>query len=321
MMPRRRYLSQLATLALLPLLSRCAWPSPPLAVACHVWPGYELMFLARKEGWLPQSGITLVETASATASLQALRDSRVDGAALTLDETLRLRAEGMALTIVLVFDVSVGADQVLGQPGITRLADLAGKRIGVERSALGALMLHQALAAARLDIGQVKPVPLAIDRHLSAWRAGQIDAVVTYEPIAGQLVQQGAQRLFDSRKIPNTIFDVLAIKTDALPARATAIRALLAGHFRGLAHLKKNPLDAGYRMARRLGASGDRVPDLFRGLELPDVYANRKLLAAVDGGLLTAAQTVSALLVEEGFIHRTPPLDRLFDAGFLPTED
>jgi len=39
------------------------------------------MFLARSLGWLDERRASLLETASATASMQALADGRADGAA------------------------------------------------------------------------------------------------------------------------------------------------------------------------------------------------------------------------------------------------
>ena len=94
---RRHFLAGLAGLALAPLSSACERAEKPLVVASHVWPGYELMFLAQREGWLPQ-GISLMETNSATVSRSVLAAGKADAAALTLDEVLRARAAGEPLT-------------------------------------------------------------------------------------------------------------------------------------------------------------------------------------------------------------------------------
>lgn len=64
---RRAFLAEMAALLLLPGLPGCR-SKAPLTIAAHIWPGYELLFLARREGWLP-SGIALLETAAATWNL------------------------------------------------------------------------------------------------------------------------------------------------------------------------------------------------------------------------------------------------------------
>jgi NitT/TauT family transport system substrate-binding protein len=81
------------------------------------------MFLARERGWLNDSQVQLVQTRSASESISALRSGKVQAAALTLDEVLVARASGLALSVVLVFNVSLGADMLVARsqlPTMTR---------------------------------------------------------------------------------------------------------------------------------------------------------------------------------------------------------
>lgn len=289
-----------------------------MTIASQVWPGYELMFLARQEGWLPAQDLRLLETASATASLAALADHRADGAALTLDEVLRARSAGIALNIVLVFDISAGADMLLARPEIHGLADLAGKRIGVEQSALGALMLHKILAAASLSKSAVTPVPVNVDGHLETWHQGKLDALITYEPTASRLLAEGARRLYDSREMPDTIFDVLAIKPEAVARHPEALAALVAGHFRALQHLRHNPQDAAHRMAARMTIPAGEVLAAYRGLELPDLHANRYLLDDGESRLLAAARELLQVMQATGLLSKAVSLTDLVSDDFLP---
>jgi NitT/TauT family transport system substrate-binding protein len=315
---RRHLLAGLAGLALAPLSSACKRAEEPLVVASHVWPGYELMFLAQREGWLPQQGISLIETNSATVSRSILTARKADGAALTLDEVLRLRVAGESLTVVLVFDVSAGADVVLARAGIDTLRDLAGKRIAAERSGLGALMLHKVLKAAGLPLQAVTAVSLPVDDHFTAWRQGRIDAAITFEPFASRLREQGAHVLFDSRQIPDTIIDVLAVRESALRSRARALSALVAAHFRALAHFRANPRDAAHRIAPHMKLTGPEALEAFRGIVLPDIAANRQYLGGTAPSLLAAARSVSSILVAAGILPREDDLTNLVSDAFLP---
>lgn len=317
--PRRRLLLQ--ALLALPWLGGCV-DSPPLRIASAVWPGYELLFLARREGWLPTTReVQLLETAHASDSMLAIAEGRADGATLTLDEVLRVRATGIPLTVVLVFDISAGADVMMAHPDITTLAQIAGRRIGVDPSAVGALVLARALEIAGLSINAVTPVPVTQDRHLEAWRSGQVDLVITFEPIATRLQAAGAVRLFDSRKLPETIFDVLAVTPSAINTHATPLRGLVAGYFRALRHLNKNPQDAAYRMADRMHLSAEEVLESFKGLELPRLAANRKLLAAGAPRLQAVAQELSGILVRNGLMNRPDDLSRFASPDFLPQDE
>jgi len=312
-MNRRQLLKSFSVLACTPFVNGCE-PVKPLSIASHVWPGYELMFLAQSQGWLSNANLELLTTQSATESLLALSSAQVDGAALTLDEVLLARANGISLTIVLVFDISAGADMVLTLPEITHLSDLKGRRIGVETSALGTLMLNKLLQHAGLNSDQLTIVHLSINEQLEAWQQGKIDAVITYEPVAGKVLASGARLLFDSRQIPDTIFDVLAIRTDVAKQYKDTLKALTLAHFNTLSYFKHNPLDAAYRMAKRMELTGPETLKTFRGLELPDIHANRRYLSNKTNRLQKAA----TIMLEQNVLFQSRSLEGLFTDQYLP---
>lgn len=318
-LPRRQLLRSLMALPLLPAVAGCK-PTPPLAVASHVWPGYELMFLARSEGWLPGEALRLLETRSATDSITALMERRAEAAALTLDEVLRVRAGGIPLTVVLVFDISAGADVVIARPTIRQLADLKGKVIGAETSALGALILVRLLAKAGLTKDDVSILSITPDSHLDAWHDRRVDVLITYEPTASRLLAEGAKRLLDSRQFPETIFDVLAVRSDVAHQHEAALRALISGHFRGIQRLRQSPQDTAYRLAGRLALPGDRALQIFRGLQLPSLSENKSLLVPT-GRLLTASRQLNTLMLANGLLTRADNLLDLVSDAYLPDQE
>ncbi len=315
-MKRRECLGWLAGMASLPLWMSACSLRDDLTLGLHPWPGYESLFLAGEFGWLP-GGVSLQRGANAGESLTGLRRGELDGAALTLDEVLKARGEGLPLTVILVFNDSVGADMVLARPGITSLAELAGRRVAVERSAVGSLVLHQLLAAAGLQAGEIEVVDLPPDRQLAAWRQGDIDGAVTYEPIASQLRREGAHSLFDSSQFPDMILDVLAVRRDRLRWQTRTLEALVAAHFRGLAHLRVNREDAMRRIAAWRGLTFDEVRLSYAGMELPGVAGNRHYFGA-EGRLLAAAETLNEVMVASGLLETPAPLEGLMDDRYLP---
>lgn len=304
------------------LLSGCGWTTDkPISIASGIWVGYEPMFLARNEGWLDARRVRLVETASATDSLKALAEGKVDGAALTLDEMLKARANGVPLSAVMIFDISAGADMLVARSGIKQLSDLKGRRIGFEQGAVGSLMLASVLRAAGLTKEDIKQIPLTIDSHRNAWARNQVDAIITYEPVASQLLAQGAVKIFDSRQVSNTIVDVLAIRGDVLDGNhAAAIRHLISAHFQALDYLNRNPQDAAYRMATHLGLPVSDVLPAFKGLLLPDAINNRRMLTGSPPQLLDTARKVSAIMVEGKLLSRDDAFIALIRTDFLPAD-
>lgn len=312
---RRHFLKLFAGLgfsSLCPCLTGCAG-NAPLSIASHVWPGYEFLFLAQNLGLFDTRQIHLIETKSASDSMKALQDQQVHGATLTLDEVLRARDKGLPLRIILLMDISAGADVLISRPEINSLADLKGKRLGVEDSALGELMLNKILKKAQLQRRDVDMVQINYKNHQESWQQNRLDAIITYEPTASLLEAQGMKRIFDSREIPNTIFDVLAIRSDALLLYKENLKSLVKAHFKAQWLWRSNPFDTSFRVAKHLGVSAQKISLLFQGLELPDLIYNRHALTKTNYQLLASAKEVAQIL---GF-HGDEIGPELFCADFL----
>lgn len=317
-LPRRRLLLSLGG-GLLPLaaLSGCA-AEPGLRMAAHPWPGYELLYLARERGYLPAPRVTLIETPSASATLRALASRAVEGGALTLDEVLTARARGIALTVVAVVDVSVGADVVMARPERTDVRQLRGARIGVDPSATAAVMLDALLTRYHLTPADITAVPLAADEHLRAYQAREVDAVVTYEPAKTLLAREGARVLFSSAEIPGRIIDTLAVRSELLPAYRPVVAELVASHFQALADWKADATGCAPTVAPRLGLPPSEVPGAFADLELPDAQANRQWLGGPAPLLLKTADQLMGVMVRGGLLSASVDLGRLADDACLP---
>lgn len=318
----RLLVALLSTFACVLVIPACQWlEDKPISVAAHVWLGYEPMFLARNEGWLDKKQVQLLETRSAAESIQALMDKKVDAAALTLDEALKVRAMGLPLTVVMVFNTSVGADMLVADKSIKNLSDLKGKRLAFEGSSLADVMLVHILQQAQLTMQDVKLVRFDVDKHYSAWQRGQADAFITYEPVATQLLADGAHKLFDTRQVPNTIVDVLVVRQDKLDRHhSKAILHLVSAHLRALNHLKYNPQDAAYRMAEHLQIDAQHVLGAYKGLLLPGIENNYRLLDGDNAPLLVSARELSKLMLQNSLIKRPDDLHSLMTTQYLPKD-
>jgi NitT/TauT family transport system substrate-binding protein len=287
-------------------------------VAGIAWVGYEPLFLARELGYYDDARLRLVELPSSTANLMALASGEVEAATLTLDELLIAREGKLDLQAIWVFDESAGADVVMARPTIQTLVQLRGQRIGVEETAVGALMLAQLLAVAQLQPTDVVKVSVSSDRHVAAYAAGEIDAVVCFEPFATQLAKHGARRLLDSSRFPGLIVDLLGARSDALAASPNQFRQLAAGYFRALDYLTQSPERAAALMAPRMNISPEETQQALKGVHLMDLAANHALLDGSTPQLPVLADTVGKLMVQAGLLRSPPALDRLMNPRHLP---
>ena len=139
------------------LLVSCAEPTntQALRLGTNIWPGYEPLYLARELGYLDNNQVRLIEYTSTSQVIKAYRNGLLDAAAVTLDEAISLLSNGENPRLVLVMDISNGADVLIGQAGFKQVVDIKGKRIGVEHTALGAYFINRVLEKNGLGISDI----------------------------------------------------------------------------------------------------------------------------------------------------------------------
>ena len=299
-------------LAVLALTACQPEPPPPMRIGMNVWPGYEPLFLARHGGSLSEGDFRLVELSNNSDVGRAFRNGTLEAACLTLDEVFYTAQDGMDPVILVVMDESRGADVVLARPEIKSLAELRGKRIAVEVGALGAYMLTRSLQQAGLTTKDVTPVYLPIDKHLSAYQDGQVDAVVTFDPVRTKLLALGAVDLFNSSMIPGEVVDVLVVRRDYLEKHPDRGVALRQAWFAALEEIRRSPHDAAKFMAVREQLTGEEFEASLHGLHLPDQAESRVLLGGNEPKLLASAERLKTVMREASLLQRDIPLKPLF---------
>ena len=290
---------------------------PSLLLGTNVWPGYEPLYLARSLGFFDERSVRLVECSSASQVLMAFRNKTIDAAALTLDEVLLLKERGHDVQVILVTDISHGGDVILAKSEVTKLRDLRGRSVGVEHTALGAYVLARALQTADVPIDEVNIVPLEVDEQESAFIAGEIDAVVTFDPVRSRLLAAGANQLFDSTQIAGEIVDVLAIRPSALANNTRQVDLLLRGWFKALTYLHDNPNEAARHMVGRLKLPTSDVLSAFDGMILPTWEKNLTILDGTSPPLAEVAERLANIMRREKLIQENIDTATLFSAGPL----
>jgi NitT/TauT family transport system substrate-binding protein len=286
-----------------------------LRVGTIVFPGYELVFLAREMGWLRPDLVRLIELQNSSDSVRALAAGELEAALLTMDEVMSARAGGVDLRAVMVLDTSNGADQVLARPGIS-LSNLAGRRIAAEDNSVGALMMASLLEAAGLRVEQVNKVAITQARAAEYYRKGLADVVVTAEPWAGQIKALGGRLIFDSSSVPDRIVDVVAVRADKLDTHAEALQHLVAMQFAALELFMKQPGQAAPLMAPRLQIQPEEVVASFAGLRLPDRTQNQAMLQR-DGAMAVNLPLLQAILLKAKLLPNPVDTAKLLDDRFV----
>ncbi len=307
----------LLTVGLLGLNGCTDEPTPVLRVGADVWPGYEPLYLARDLDYFRGAPIHPVEFTSATQVIRAYQNEAIDAVCLTLDEALLLASQGADFRIVLAADFSNGADVIIGASGIQTMKDLQGRRVGVEDTALGAFFLTRALQESGMQTGDVRVVPMQVQDHEQAFLKGDVDAVVTFEPVRGKLLARGAHILFDSSRIPSEIVDVVLVRADYLQHHPQVVADLVRGWQQAQDYMTRTPDDALVRMARREGVTVAEMRTALHGVHLPSREENRELLSGRAPALQPALQRLAKFMLQAKLLQSPAPVDKLIDPQAL----
>jgi len=314
----RRYLCLLACVALLVALGGCMrQPETALRIGTNVWIGSEPLYLARELGRLDPAVVQLVEYPSASEVLRAFRNQAIDGMVISLDELFGLAADGLQPRIILVVDVSHGADVVVGRRGMKTMRDLKGKSVAVESSALGAFVLSRALAISNMQASDVNVVHLESNEQASAFEKGEVDGAVTFDPYTAQFLRAGAATLFDSTRIPGEIVDLLAVRSTVIDKEPKAIQALLSGWFDAIEYMKSKPEDAARRMGIRQQTTGEQFLAAQKGLHVPSREENLGMLGGTTPGLGVTGRRLMALMVDAKLLRAELKIEDVLAPGPL----
>jgi NitT/TauT family transport system substrate-binding protein len=256
---------------------------------------------------------------SAVEVMEAFVKNDLQVAALTIDEALELSQNGIPIKIILVADISEGADVIIAKPGITSVKDLAGKRVGVEEGALGRYMLSRALEINDMAPDSVRTVNILIDDSVEAYQFDRIDAVVTFEPYRGQLLAMDGIEIFNSKQLPNEIIDVLVVRADYIETNPKTLRTLIKGWLTAAELIKKDRDKLAQELGWYLKIPSTEVAAAFEGLSIPDARQNHALLGGREPTLVRSNNKIVGFMEK----HNQKPIKQMsfeiYTDRFVPT--
>jgi len=295
-------------------MAACSEPrTQALRIGTNVWPGYEPLYLARELGYLNENTIHLVEYTSASQVLKSYRNGLLDAAALTLDEAIVLLEAGEDFRVILVMDISNGADALLGQASLKSIDELKGKRIGVEHTALGAYFLYRIIELTALDKQDITVISQEVNQHVRAFKEKQIDAVITFDPARSEIIENGGTVLFDSAQIPGEIVDVLIVRAEKVKLFEKNIYDLKQAWFKAVDNIQNNPTKYAKTIDKRMRVGEKNVMSMFDDLDFPNKEKNDFLLnPKEENSLVFSSKKMAKIMSENGLIGSAVDTEVMF---------
>lgn len=284
-------------------IAGCRYEAEPLRIGSNRWLGYAPVYIADELGWASSANIRLVEYATSNGVIRGMHNGLLDAALLTLDEAIMLQSTGHDIEILLITNLSSGADVLYARPYIREIHELKGKRIAVEGGTLGPYFLSRILSKAQLSVDDIHVINLPIYMHVEEFNKNTIDATINNSTSHAQLNKAGILPLFTSRDLPNEIIDVLVVNRERT---SPELRARLSA-------LWFNSLDVWFdyrdnndkRLYKRLGLDEASLTLTLNGIVMGDRALNRLYFG--QGLLADCIQKVQSYMIESGQLQQ--PID------------
>lgn len=281
-----------ATPATGPMPSAAAAPEkkagPPLTIAYSDWPGWVAWDIAVQKGWFKEEGVDVeLKWFEYAPSMEAYSAGKVDAVAVTNGDALVTGSSGAASVAIVINDFSNGNDMIVARSGVKSIADLKGKKIGVEVGFVDHLLLLQALASAKMAEKDVKIVNVKTDETPQALKSGQVDAIAAWQPNSGAALKEapGSTAIYTSANVPGLIYDVLAVNPKSLTERRADWKKVVKVWFKVASFIKdeKNVDEAAKIMSARVSLTPDAYKKLMSGTAFQDLDGDLLHYKKADG--------------------------------------
>ncbi len=304
-------------------LTACASPTVALPIKMEIsaWAGVEPAQLAADLGYYSKRGVN-VEVARFSAytdGIQALRDNRVDVGMQTLDDVIRSVAMGHKLKVVLFTDYSFGGDGIVAHNNIRTLADLRGKKVGVEIGSVSHYSLLQAIARTGITESDFSIVSIPAWEIKENFLAGKIDAGVTWEPYLTESAREGnGHVLITSRDYPRTIVTTMVMSEKLITARRADAQKVVVAYFDALDYTFKNPNHAYELMGKAEGVSREEFASHVAGIQFFDLNANRNAFKIGHAeSMYEQTEAIIDFLFKRNLIKTRPSAREILDSSFV----
>ncbi|MFZ5892112.1 MAG: ABC transporter substrate-binding protein [Myxococcota bacterium] len=261
---------------------------PPLRIAYSDWPGWVAWEIALQKGWFKEAGVDVdFKWFEYVPSMEAYSAGKVDAVCVTNGDALVTGSNGGKSVAILINDYSDGNDMIVAKPGITSVAQLKGKKVGVEVGFVDHLLLMYALKSANLSEKDIKIVNVPTDQTPQTLKSGSVDAIAAWQPNSGAALKlvAGSTPIFTSANVPGIIYDELVVSPKSLAERRADWFKVVKVWDRVAKFVKDeaNLDEAAKIMSARVGLTPEQYKPLMKGTHFLDLAEAKKHWQKAEG--------------------------------------
>lgn len=204
-------------------------------------------------------------------------------------------------------------DRVIAQPGISSIADLKGKTVGVPEGTSGDMLLRLALEEAGMTMDDIKVVPMDPSTVVTAFGSGQIDAAGIWYPFVDVI----KKRIPDLNELssnedffPDIAFPSSFIVSDEKASDEEVIVKVNAVIKEAIDFRRENPEQSVEITAKFLGVPSEPLLAESKLARLPSSEELEQL--TTDGNVTNWFDTLAGLYADFGKIESPLPASEFY---------
>lgn len=295
----------------------------PLRIGHSTWVAYGPFYVAQEKGYFAAEGIEveLINIEDDNLRAGALAAGELDAMGIKVDQVPLLLKPEISLRYLFAVGESKGADGLLANRNIGKIAGLKGKRVAFADGSTMHFYLNVLLGKAGLTQGDIEPVELTPGSAGRAFLKGEVDAALTWEPMLSRGKKTG-HVLADTAKSPGLIADIIVAPREIADARRDEFRALYRAWLKAVDFVRKNPKDSPAIMAGGVGR-WLKSPIVFADSRAGTAYYNGKMNKAYfgtgtkPGGLYNTVQSAIDIWSGFGRVQVKTTAEELIDLGIV----
>lgn len=221
---------------------------PEKTITIGVMPDVESIpfIIAERNGYFAKEGVKvkIEHFTSAKDRDSALQSGQLDGVITDVLAVVFANEGGFDLKIISKNDGNI--ELMAGKDsGITSLAGLKGKKVGLSSNTIMEYTTDQMLAAEQIKAEEIKKVVIPpLPTRLEMLQGAQVDAAILPEPLAGLGIKNGARVLTSTDQMGNKA-GAIAFTSQSIKESPEEIKAIFRAYNEAVNYLQKEPL-AGY---------------------------------------------------------------------------
>lgn len=282
----------------------------PMRVGITSWAGFDIVLYAQEAGLFKQRGldVQLIRFENQQDSTRAMLRGTLDATFVSLWDVVQSDSRSDKPAVLMVTNISHGADGIVAQPAIKSVANLRGKRVGAKLGTVNHLILLEALKLHQIKPEEVKIEDISNETAVDLMQQGRLDAAVIWQPLLGETAQAiKGNIIFTTQEVDSLVIDTLVSRLALTPTKKAELKQFIIAWFDIMSAVEKKPNVVFQKVAQNLGQKDEAFAKDYAGLKKGDIAMQKQMFKS--GRLSEAIAQMAELLKSDPRAGRMPRQD------------